>query len=126
MDLWCDGEHEGDVPATVTRTLVLDGGDPYLLDLCEPCDKAVQDIAVLMERGVLASQAITAPGSTRTRVVPRPRKGVGGRTASVMKNSVAWRTCPVCGHEAPTRSANGQHLKQNHEKKLSDFNWPTE
>jgi hypothetical protein len=124
LDLWCDGEHgDEDVPATVTRTLTLDSGEPYLLDLCERCDKAVQDIALLMQRGVLAEQAIIAPGST-----PPRKKGplVPTAVASKMKQSVPWRTCPDCGYVTPTRSALGQHVKQKHEKLLRDYDWPVD
>lgn len=124
---WCDGEHgDENVPAVVARTLALDTMGPILLDLCATCDKSVQDIALLMERGVPAEQAVVVPGTTVTPRQPRTVERIAPRVASRMKDSVAWRTCPICGHTAPTRSANGQHLKQKHEKTLGDFDWPVE
>jgi hypothetical protein len=125
---WCDGDHETDVRATVVRTLSVDGGKPVLLDLCEPCDKAVQDVLVLMDAGVYADKALVAPGSRPPRAVravpdaqPEPSKSqrADGRD----------RTDCVedgCGYVAPTRSALGQHVKQKHETKLSNYDWTLE
>ena len=57
---YCDGTHEERVRSTIERTLSIDGSKNILLDLCETCDKQVQDLQALMERGTVADEARAA------------------------------------------------------------------
>lgn len=117
---WCDGEHDGDVPATTARTLAVDGSKPILLDLCETCDKVVQDMLAFMDRGVLASHAVSAPAA-RVRRSPGsvpltpPQRRDGKDRADCMEEG--------CGYVGRTRSALGQHLKSKHGTKFTDYDW---
>lgn len=118
---WCDGEHgDEDVRATVVRTLAVDGDKPVLLDLCEVCDKTVQDLMVFMERGVPASKAVSAPQTRGRKADTLPVKAVAPRPRADGKDRV---DCPECEYVGNTRSALGQHLKTRHEKKFSDYDW---
>jgi hypothetical protein len=114
---WCDGEHHEDeeVPAVVARTLSVDGGKPMLLDLCETCDKVVRDLIVFMDRGLLASRAVSVPGVRKSDLPTRVTTVVGGGKDRT--------DCPECGHVSPTRSAMGAHLKTKHQKKIRDYDW---
>jgi hypothetical protein len=128
--VWCDGDHEEDTPSAVVRTLTVDGGKPVLLDLCDVCDKAVQDVVTLMEQGVLADKAIAAPPTHRQARVPRGTNP-GGKPSTtpgwvpVREDGRDRRDCvePDCGYVGATRSALGQHILQKHGGKLSDYDW---
>ena len=118
---WCDGDHEEDVPSTTVRRLSVDGGPTILLDLCDVCDKVVQDVFVLMDSGVPESKAIFEP-------TPTPRKRTPSTpptTKPIRADGRDRRDCPECDYIGNTRSAMGQHLKQKHHKQLSDFDWST-
>lgn len=117
---WCDGPHEHREPGVVERREPWQG-EVYLLDLCEPCNKAVEDLMEQMRewlrRGIPESKAQAAPSP------PRQRKKRASRGADT--ESVFMRTCqePDCDYgTAPTRSALGQHTKK-HGKNLSDYDW---
>jgi len=129
---WCDGDHDHDEPATVVRTLTVDNCKPVLLDLCEPCDKVVQDMLSLMQQGVLADKAIVGSMTgPRPRVVqsrPSPTRSdsaVSARRKQIEASGQHRTDCAEedCDYVAPTRSALGQHLKMKHDAKLSDYDW---
>ena len=92
----------------------------YLLDLCERHQTQVSELLVVLngmfQQGIKADEVVKPP--------PRPRKSLTGRR-NVDVNAVHLRTCPDCGHLSPTRSANGQHVKQKHDKRLRDYDWST-
>lgn len=130
---WCDGEHEHREPATVERTESLEG-EPYQLDLCEVCAKAyaeaVEQVRAWLERGVPVAQVTAPPVPPRTR---QPSRAVGRPMARPEFNTVAMRTCqeracidPRTGEQyvGPTRTALGQHVKKQHDKRLGDYSWP--
>ena len=120
---WCDGLWHGDVdrePAKVERRLSLDG-EESLADLCEKCDRALDEFRELINRG--------APPKGRKKPGPKV-----GRTRVPVEDyeSDPMRTCkepdcidPRTGKQylAPTRSALGQHVKQRHDKLLADYDW---
>lgn len=123
---WCDGDHDGDVSATVVRTLTVDGSKPVLLDLCEVCDKIVEDLLVFMERGVQANKALVASGRVRKQLPTRAPE----RTRTVPEQAVPTRAdgrdrvdCPECDYVARTRGALGQHLRSRHSKTTTDYDW---
>ena len=111
-DLCIAEEQDEEVPAVAEEHL-----HSKVLDVCERHQ-------MLVRQRIRELDALFALGVDVETPSPRRPRGGGGRHASVMKNSVEWRTCPICGHVAPTRSANGQHLKQRHDRKLLDFDWP--
>jgi hypothetical protein len=120
---WCDGEHgDEDVAATVVRTLSVDGDKPVLLDLCEVCDKTVQDLILFMGRGVPASKAIAAPQARTRRAETLPVKAVAPRPRADGKDRVDCME-EGCGYVGNTRSALGQHLTSKHGTKFSDYDW---
>lgn len=125
--VWCDGDHEEDTPSTVVRTLTVDGGKPVLLDLCEVCDKVVQDMIALMEAGVLADKAIAAPTTSKTRrPAPVPEGLPPAKTPGyvpVRADGKDRRDCPECEYVGRTRSAMGQHLKTKHGTLFSNYDW---
>ena len=110
----CIAEDEDEVPAVAEETL-----HSKVLDVCERHQ-------MLVRQRIRELDALFALGADAEPPPRRSRGGGGGRTASAMKDTVEWRTCPICGYEAPTRSATGQHLKQRHDRKLLDFEWPKE
>ena len=132
--VWCDGDHEEDTPSTVVRTLTVDTSKSVLLDLCDVCDKAVQDVLTLMEQGVLADKVITAP-ATRVHRPAATRAPRGSNPGGKPSTTPGWepvredgrdrRDClePDCGYVGATRSALGQHILQKHGGKLSDYDW---
>jgi len=133
---WCDGrDHEGPTRATVERTVSVDGGRIILLDLCEPCDKLVQEVLALMESGIEAAKVMdpTPPprGNRKGRPpgIPTSEKEDAARAArrqQIHDEGQDRTDClePGCGYEGPTRSALGQHINSSHPgKKLSDYNW---
>ena len=82
---WCDGDHSEPEPAVIERTVVVDGCDPILLDLCAEHDSQFfVPMLVLMEFGV--------PVDT----------------------SVASTTCGRCGFQSKSRAALGQHMRARH------------
>ena len=115
VESYCDLHPEpGQVPATDEVTF-----EGRLLDVCAEhkvvVDDAIKALADLFASGVPVNQIAKAP---------TPRKKVG-RPAQELKESEAWRTCPECKYVTPTRSALGQHVKQQHGKVLGDFDWST-
>ena len=126
VQAYCDlcAQDETETPATEEET-----HEGRLLDLCERHANTVQ-VALLMVRDYFTMGVeVEAPRRGRPpRVAPTaaPTSWAGRRPSAELKNSVAWRTCPDCGHVAPTRSANGQHVKTHHGKRLRDYHWPTE
>lgn len=115
-DLCSDAEEE--VPATVEKT-----HEGFLLDLCARHDRQVTELLVVLN-GMFQQGVEVSPPARRV-VPPGSRAGVGGRPSNALKESLEWRTCPDCGHETPTRSALGQHVKQQHQKRLRDYVWST-
>ena len=121
---FCD-LHDGvmNVPATEEETY-----NGTVLDLCEMHATEVRHLFVQINE--LFESGVPIKGGRRPmRTGPPPVTGTGrggNRVASRMKNTEAWRTCPECGYVAPTRTANGQHLKQQHGTRLGDYEWPTE
>lgn len=120
---WCDGDHDEDVPATTVRTLTVDGGKPVLLDLCDVCDKIVQDMVVFMERGVLASKAIATPAARVPRTAALPTRAAPEQAVPTRADGKDRVDCQDCDYVGRTRSALGQHLKSKHDKKFSDYDW---
>jgi hypothetical protein len=120
--LWCDGEHDEDVEAVMSRTVSVDGGKPMLLDLCETCDKVVQDMIAFMDRGVLASKAVAMPHARvrKSALLPVRERAGTGRVDGKDRTD-----CPEegCGHVSPTRSALGAHVKTAHGTKIRDYDW---
>lgn len=110
---FCDGDHEQDTPATVERTLSLDG-KPWVNDLCERCDRQfIWPLLSLSEAGAEPPDPPPRPS--------RSRKGIGGAKPRNLPT-----VCPDCGYECPTRSALGQHVKAKHGKVLADYDWDSE
>jgi uncharacterized C2H2 Zn-finger protein len=120
---WCDGDHDEDVVATVVRTLTVDGSKPVLLDLCDVCDKVVQDMIEFMERGVLASKAIATPVARVKKPDALPHRAVPEQVVPTRADGKDRVDCPECDYVGRTRSALGQHLTSKHGKKFSDFDW---
>lgn len=141
---YCDGDHETKVLAVIERTLSVDDGTPMLVDLCETCDKAVQDIQVLMRQGIAASK-VNPPAPPKrkrksaSRPTPKPESEqspqaqyLTGLSREERERMAQIKECrePDCidprtgeTYVAPTRSALGQHVKQKHGKLLSDYDW---
>ena len=107
------------------RVVSLDGGKPVLLDLCEPHDKVFADVATLMERGATVGKS-DRPSRSRKAASPdgttEPRRSQNGRLIPPGSDRTDCVE-PDCGYVSPTRSALGQHVKQKHGKKLSDYDW---
>ncbi len=126
---WCDGPHDHREPAAIERTESLDG-EPYLLDLCEVCDKSFEDtleqVKTWLRRGVPVAE-VQAPAP------PRRTRSLEGQPRSRPEfNTVFMRTCqePGCTdprtglqYLGPTRTALGQHVKSKHNKTLGDYDW---
>jgi hypothetical protein len=121
---WCDGDHEEDTPAAVERELSLDRSKPVLLDLCETCDKQVQDLQELMQQGVLVERA-----ETQLRAGRRIRKAPEASDRSYPE-PVEERTCPdkncfsgVDGGPliAASRQALSSHTRKMHGKRFADY-----
>jgi hypothetical protein len=127
---WCDGEHSGEVVlATVEREVSLDKGPPIVLDLCDVCDKVVQDLQALMGRGVRVRHQ---PRRSHTKIDPGkgPKPGPDGPVVEPWSEPEEERTCPderCTGGEdggayvAPTRSALNQHVRKIHHTKFADY-----
>jgi len=116
----CLAEDEDQIQAVGEETM-----HGKVLDVCEQHrDRVRRMIRELDEVFALGTEAEPPQRPTR-RVPPGSRTGMGGRPVLLLKETLAWRTCPECGHVAPTRSATGQHVKQRHSKKLGDYEWPT-
>lgn len=108
---WCDGDHEDDdTIATVERLIWMDQGKPILLDLCDTCDKVMQDLQELMSRGVVADKTMVTP----------IKKPVWAENPDTPEKD---RTCPDgdCGFVAVTRQALGKHVRSKHGKSFKDY-----
>ena len=112
---FCDGEHEERTRAVTERTIKIDGGEPVLLDLCEPCDKPFLDMLVLMERGAVVERT-KGPKGKRSGTPSRET-----RPSRLPGMDVTNLTCPECGHVSPSRSALGQHTRSRHGKGLKEY-----
>jgi hypothetical protein len=101
---FCDAHFAQDekVPATVNRTVALDGADPRLVDLCDTCDKE------LFDRLMVLLDAHSAPVGDRP-VVPKPRQ----RDESKDPNVVGG-VCPVCGMKHYNKSSTADHIWREH------------
>lgn len=111
---YCDGDHEEKTLSVIERTISVDGGKPVLLDLCEPHDKIIRDLYVLMERGATLDEPVKKK--------PKSGRQVGGTAKPTsIPLPPAPQTCPECGHTSPTRSALGQHLRSKHDKGFRDY-----
>jgi len=114
---FCDGEiheHGGQlatVPATVERTISVDGSKPVLLDMCAECDHQILAILTLMERGA----AIDLP--------VKKNKGSKPPATATPAPSDLSTACPEedCGYSAPNRAALGQHTRSQHGKGLKQY-----
>lgn len=124
VQAYCDLPHAEQTPATGEVTF-----ERLLLDVCdEHAESVAQQIAALRELfnvGVPVEPPKRGRPSKPSVLPVTGHGGTGKRPPPGLKNSVAWRTCPECGHVAPTRSANGQHLKQQHESRLGEYEWPS-
>lgn len=115
---YCDGDHLDKVEAGISREETI-GGEPVVLDFCEPCDEAFEkDLATLrawLVRGIPAS---------KVQPVPKPRRvSPSGKRIGRPRKEDLTRKCnqPGCEeYQAPTRSALGQHLKQKHQMTLAE------
>lgn len=110
---WCDGNHDEDdrVQADNSVTLAFGRGKPRTVDLCDPCNKEL--IHPVME--LFGTYGVVGDGSIETGLGVKP-KSKGG----LMRHAPA-PPCPECGHQAPTRSALGQHLKNQHGTGIKDY-----
>lgn len=123
-DLFCDGwAHQPEtVVATVERTISIDGGGEYIVDLCESCNLVIDQIAqMLAERAAPASARRTVPKLTGWS--PERPYRVGDR-AVTMKEAVDerfQRTCPVCWTEYDDRERLRNHLWREHGKRFRDI-----
>jgi hypothetical protein len=118
---WCDGDHEEATEAEVERVVSLDGGKAILLDLCEACDNEVfENLVWLMERGVEAAKV--APQRPHKPAF-RTREGAwkGKDRTDCPEKDIDPRTGKP--YVANNRKALQSHLKQKHDKKLSDYDW---
>lgn len=115
---WCDGHDDIKVEATVERTISIDGCKPVLLDLCDQCDKDVIIVSELMSRGVLAENPKRKPRKPKVQQfegADEPYPFVGG------EDPKTTTICRICGHDSPTRSALGAHVKTKHSMGLKEM-----
>lgn len=119
VNAFCDLDHDEKVPATVERTVSIDGSDVVVLDLCEEHDSEVFTIVlVAMERGAVV-QAPPEQPRKRTRTGRNPHHE--RKHESEHPSDPKYRTCPECGFVSRTRSSLGQHLSARHQKGFKDF-----
>ena len=115
---YCDGfplPHTDQTPAVIERTPGLDG-EQAVVDMCEVCDKALDEVRALIERG--------SPPEKRTRKYPERRVSPGTKPGGSPEfNTEFMRTCQDCGYVCPTRTALGQHVSAKHNMKLGDYDW---
>lgn len=117
---FCDGDiHEGEgepmVPATMERTVSIDGSKPALLDLCDACDSIIAAAEALMKRGAQIDLPAKKAGKQKQ------EKSEG--TTSTPEPSTLSTVCPEpgCGLVSASRTALGQHTRSQHGKGLKAY-----
>lgn len=121
VNAFCDLDHDEKVPATIERTVSIDGSDVVVLDLCDEHDSEVFTIVlVAMERGAVV-QAPPEQPKQRAKRAGRKNPHHERRYESEYPTDPRYRTCPDCGFVSVSRSALGQHVSVRHQKGLSDY-----
>jgi hypothetical protein len=97
----------------VERTAALDD-EAARVDLCDECDAHLDALRELIAKGESTKRQTRGRPSVKNASRPVRERGLGLPT-----------DCrePGCGYVAPSRSALGQHVKSQHGKLLSDYNW---